>query len=191
MKKLSLALLLAAATLSGSALAEYQSVTVGYAQSKVEDFKNIRGVNLQYRYEFDDMVGVMASFNYMKNSELKGGKDTGYEQGYEISRSRNADMKYYSVLVGPTFRLNDYVSLYALGGLAHTKAELNDTWNIINIYELESKSSEKSSAFAYGLGVIINPTAALSISLGYEGTETDFGKKYSINGFNIGLGYNF
>jgi putative virulence related protein PagC len=191
MKKISLAILLAASTVSGSALADYQSLTVGYAQSKVEDFKNIRGVNLQYRYEFDDIVGVMASFSYMKNSDLKGGKDKVYEQGIEFSLSRNADMKYYSVLVGPTFRLNDYVSLYALGGLAYTKAEINNRLSIPNYYEWETKSSEKTSAFAYGLGVIVNPTANISVSLGYEGTETDFGQKYSINGFNIGLGYNF
>ncbi|QHM72848.1 Ail/Lom family outer membrane beta-barrel protein [Mixta intestinalis] len=191
MKKISLAILLAASTVSGSALADYQSLTVGYAQSKVEDFKNIRGVNLQYRYEFDDIVGVMASFSYMKNSDLKGGKDKGYEQGIEFTRSRNADLKYYSFLVGPSFRLNDYISLYALGGLAYTKAEVNNTWNISNFYEWETHSSKKSSAFAYGLGVIINPVEAISITLGYEGTETDFGQKYSVNGFNIGLGYNF
>ncbi|MWL74803.1 Ail/Lom family protein, partial [Escherichia coli] len=49
MKKLSLAVLVAATLASGAALADNQTVSVGYAQSKVEDFKNIRGVNVQYR----------------------------------------------------------------------------------------------------------------------------------------------
>ena len=34
------------------AFADNHSVSIGYAQSKVQDFKDIRGVNPQYRYEF-------------------------------------------------------------------------------------------------------------------------------------------
>jgi len=47
MKKIALAVWVAATLTSGAALADNQTVSVGYAQSNVEDFKNIRGVNVQ------------------------------------------------------------------------------------------------------------------------------------------------
>ena len=69
MKKISLAVLVAASLTSGAALADNQTVSVGYAQSKVEDFKNIRGVNVQYRYEWDAPLSVIGSFTYMSGDD--------------------------------------------------------------------------------------------------------------------------
>ncbi|EEY3549660.1 Ail/Lom family protein, partial [Escherichia coli] len=48
--------------MSGSTLADNHTLSAGYAQSKVQDFKNIKGVNLQYRYEWDSPVSVVGSF---------------------------------------------------------------------------------------------------------------------------------
>lgn len=45
--------------MSGSRLADNHTLSAGYAQSKVQDFKNIKGVNLQYRYEWDSPVSVV------------------------------------------------------------------------------------------------------------------------------------
>ena len=115
MKKVALAVLLAGGMVSGVALADEHSVSVGYAQSKVQDFKNIRGVNLQYRYEWDSPVSVMGSFTYMKGDD---------DQNYYLSSdyiNNHVEAKYYSLLVGPAFRINEYVSLYALGGVAAQK----------------------------------------------------------------------
>ena len=58
MKKLSLAVLVISGLTSGMAFADNQSVSIGYAQSDVQDFKNIRGVNLQYRYEFTPRLAL-------------------------------------------------------------------------------------------------------------------------------------
>ena len=69
MKKLSLAVLVIAGLTSGMAFADNQSVSIGYAQSKVQDFKNIRGVNAQYRYEWDSPLSVVGSFTYMSGDE--------------------------------------------------------------------------------------------------------------------------
>ena len=50
MKNTCLAVILATGMSSaGMALAEHHTTSIGYAQSKVEDFKNMRGLNLQYR----------------------------------------------------------------------------------------------------------------------------------------------
>ncbi|KFB96934.1 Ail/Lom family protein, partial [Trabulsiella guamensis ATCC 49490] len=42
------------------------------------------------------------------------------------------DAKYYSLLVGPAYRINEYVSLYVLGGIAHVKATGKTRWINVN-----------------------------------------------------------
>ncbi|WP_435526336.1 Ail/Lom family outer membrane beta-barrel protein [Escherichia coli] len=51
--------------------------------------------------------------------------------------------------------------------------------------------SKKSTSFAYAAGVMINPTSNITINVGYEGTRAKLGDNYSMNGFNIGVGYRF
>ncbi|MEG1213701.1 MAG: Ail/Lom family outer membrane beta-barrel protein [Leclercia sp.] len=186
MKNISLAVLVAAGLMSGAALADNHTVSLGYAQSDVEDFKDIRGVNLQYRYEWDSPLSVMGSFTYMSGDE---------DQHYYLasdSVKNHVDVKYYSLMVGPAYRLNDFVSLYALGGFAHTKADGDTRWvNGGDGYTQTDSISEKSTSFAYGAGVQFNPTAELAINVGYEGTTTDIDGSRGINGFNVGLGYRF
>lgn len=168
------------------AFADNQSVSIGYAQSDVQDFKNIRGVNLQYRYEFDSPFSVVGSFTYMSGSE-----DRHYYVDSDAVNT-NIDVKYYSLLVGPAYRINDYVSLYALGGAALTKADADVKWlNAGSNDIMRASESYKSTSFAYGAGVIINPIENLTVNVGYEGTTADLDDNYSINGFNIGIGYRF
>lgn len=186
MKKLSLAVLVISGLTSGMAFADNQSVSIGYAQSDVQDFKNIRGVNLQYHYEFDSPFSVVGSFTYMSGSE-----DRHYYVDSDAVNT-NIDVKYYSLLVGPAYRINDYVSLYALGGAARTKADADVKWlNAGSNDIMRASESYKSTSFAYGAGVIINPIENLTVNVGYEGTTADLDDNYSINGFNIGIGYRF
>lgn len=186
MKKISLAVLVAASLASGAALADNQTVSLGYAQSKVENFKNIRGVNAQYRYEWDSPLSVIGSFTYMSGDD---------DQRYYVdsdSVKNHIDVKYYSLMAGPAYRINEYVSLYALGGVAHTKADGDTTWvNAGDGYTQKDSISEKSTSFAYGAGVQFNPTAELAINVGYEGTNADLQGDHSINGWNVGVGYRF
>lgn len=186
MKKAALAILLVSGMVSGVAQADNHSVSVGYAQSKVEDFKNIRGVNLQYRYEFDSPVSFLGSFTYMKGDD---------NQNYYLSSDyiqNHVEAKYYSLLVGPAYRINEYVSLYALGGLARTKADGHTTWhNAGDGYVGRETFSAKSTSFAYGAGVIFNPVENFSVNVGYEGTTADIEGDRDINGFNVGVGYRF
>ena len=186
MKKVSLAVLLAGGMISGVAQADNQSVSVGYAQSKVEDFKNIRGVNLQYRYEFDSPVSLLGSFTYMKGDD---------DQNYFLASDyvqNHVEAKYYSLLVGPAYRLNEYVSLYALGGVTRTKADGHTTWhNAGDNYVGRETISADSTSFAYGAGVIFNPVENFTVNVGYEGTNADLEGDRAIDGFNVGVGYRF
>ncbi|NIY48084.1 Ail/Lom family outer membrane beta-barrel protein [Cedecea colo] len=186
MKKTSLAVLLATTMVSGIAVADNHTASVGYAQSKVQDFKNIHGVNIQYRYETNSPLSLLASLSYMKGDN---------EQNYLLSGdavNNRFDIKYYSLLAGPAYRINDYVSLYALGGLAHVKASGKTRWTESDYdYVGQEGISEKSTDFAYGFGIIINPVDKFSINVGYEGTQIKADGNHSINGFNVGVGYRF
>lgn len=186
MKKISLAVFVAASLASGAALADNQTVSLGYAQSKVENFKNIRGVNAQYRYEWDSPLSVIGSFTYMSGDD---------DQKYYVdsdSVKNHIDVKYYSLMAGPAYRINEYVSLYALGGVAHTKADVDTKWvNAGDGYTQKDSLSEKSTSFAYGAGVQFNPTDELAVNVGYEGTNADIEGSHSINGWNVGVGYRF
>ena len=186
MKKSILSTLLLSCVLAGSAYADNHSLSIGYAQSKVQDFKNIRGVNLQYRYEFDAPVSVLGSFSYMKGDESQ----EAHFYGHSIKEQ--VDAKYYSVLIGPAYRVNDNVSLYALGGMAHVKADGKSSWDWSDGTVDVASGSKSATSFAYGVGVIINPMENVSLNVGYEGTKVHLaGSDYSINGFNIGVGYRF
>ncbi|UIL51045.1 MULTISPECIES: Ail/Lom family outer membrane beta-barrel protein [Pantoea] len=184
--KIALMALLCGGLFTGSAaLADNHTVSVGYAQSKVDDFKNIRGVNVQYRYEWDSPLSVIGSFSYMKGDDTYSERNDYFNEigGYDSK----TELKYYSLMAGPAYRINDYVSLYGLIGLAHTKVEDKTTY----LTQYSEEYNESKTSFAYGAGVVVNPISALSISVGYEGTRVKYNDDVAINGFNIAVGYRF
>lgn len=65
-------------------------------------------MNVQYRYEWDAPLSVIGSFTYMSGDD---------DQRYYVdsdSVKNSIDVKYYSLMAGPAYRINEYVSLYAL-----------------------------------------------------------------------------
>lgn len=171
---ISIAVLTCLSAISINAMAADQTVSIGYAQTKVDDFKDIKGVNFQYIYETESLpVGVAVSTSFMS------GKKTETEDNI----SATGKVKYFSLLAGPSYRFNEYVSTYGLLGFANTK------------FKVESDDySDKTSKtdFAYGVGVSINPIENMAVNIGYEGTRAKYeGDKIKFNGFNIGVGYKF
>ncbi|MCS5931873.1 hypothetical protein LNQ03_10910 [Klebsiella pneumoniae subsp. pneumoniae] len=59
-------------------------------------------------------------------------------------------------MIGPTYRFNDYISLYGNVGMAEMKIKNRDN------------HSSSENAFAYGAGVIFNPLTNLSLGLSWE-----------------------
>jgi len=96
-------------------------------------------------------------------------------------------VKYYSLMAGPAYRINDYVSFYGLVGIAHTKVDENMTY----FDAFSEEYSENKTSFAYGAGIVVNPVSNLSVSAGYEGTRVKYNDDVAINGFNISIGYRF
>lgn len=191
MKHIALSLtFLAAITTSAVVKADNHTITLGYAQSKVQDFKDINGVNVKYRYEWNSPLSVITSFTYLQGSD-----DSRYLVTQDII-DRHAEVKYYSLAAGPAYRINQYISIYGLVGLSHTKVDYNFNWQNYGGDSYtdmgNTSNSNKSTNFMYGAGVQTNPWNNLTVDIGYEGSKTSDGSKdYAINGFNIGVGYRF
>lgn len=162
------------------------SVHLGYQHGEMKDFGALDGANLKLQYETDYSVGFLGSVSALKNSwgknPLKKEKNTVPEKDHSQRKA-----EYYSATVGPTFRLNDAVSLYALTGLAHTKVKLPS-----DNKAAAGSSFHSSNKFAYGFGMIANVTDNLSMTVGYEGSKALFDEKaHSINGMVVSTGYRF
>jgi len=189
-KNIAMALCCSGLFVSVGALADNHTASIGYAQSKIEGFNKLNGINAQYRYEWDSPVSIIGSLSYMTG-------DDSYSELTEVSGgvigyNGSFDVKYYSFLVGPAYRINDYVSLYALAGMAHIKVNEKISYFMLSSTPQSSEEYKSNkSAFAYGAGVVINPTDYLSVNIGYEGTQVKYNDNVTINGFNVGFGYRF
>lgn len=176
--------------LSPLAQASQQTVTLGYAHSKIQDINNLNGVNIKYRYEWDSPLSVIGSITYMSGND-----DYSYHLTRDIINNK-VDVKYYSLSVGPAYRFNSWISLYGLLGLNYNKVDYKSSWYNYESgsyrYMGEEHGNQTKTSFMYGAGVQINPIENVAIDIGYEGSSIDDGNKsHAINGFNIGVGYRF
>ncbi|EQB99008.1 Ail/Lom family outer membrane beta-barrel protein [Photorhabdus temperata] len=157
------------------------TISGGYAQSHVKtdnkDFEklfdgNPKGFNLKYRYELDNNFGVISSFTYTYL-----GYDY-YQGGKKVAES---DMDYYSLMAGPTYRFNEYVSVYGMVGAAHGKVKGS------NFITSQSDSKSKTSV-GYGVGLQFNPMPNWTIDTSYEYSKLD---ELKIGTWVVGVGYRF
>ncbi len=171
-KLLALSVVLSAMSGCAIAQADTHTISLGYSAAKVPIFKHIHGITAKYHYQPENPLGFISSLTYMGGSK-----------NFDINGSNGkAQLKYYSLLVGPSYHVNEFVSLYGLAGAAHGKLKASGTDS--DYYS--GKGNE--TAFAYGAGVQIAPAANWTIDVGYEGSAFKYTK---LNGFNIGLGYRF
>ncbi|OCA55913.1 Ail/Lom family outer membrane beta-barrel protein [Photorhabdus namnaonensis] len=170
------------------AQAEQNTASIGYAYVKPQDVSALNGATLSYRYELDDQWGLLSSFTFAK------GDDKETTKNYHSK----SDVKYYSLMAGPTYRINDYVSLYGQLGLSRINAKSSTHYRPSDDYRTGyiEKESVSKNTLGWGAGFIINPTTNTSITAGYEGSRfsiKDGNEKdhLSTNGFNITVGYRF
>lgn len=171
---------------SSFAQADNHTVSLGYAYGKADDVK-LKGVDVKYRYEWDSPVSVIASFTYMKDN-ISDSMVNGFEANGYIDQS--VDVKYYSLAAGPAYRINDYISAYALVGVSHSKIDSNLYYSGNNYRENDNTSSTNLS---YSAGVQVNPIAQMVIDVAYQGSKIKGFNDYStnMNGIVVGLGYRF
>ncbi|WP_033814526.1 Ail/Lom family outer membrane beta-barrel protein, partial [Escherichia coli] len=67
----------------------------------------LNGINVKYRYEFTDTLGMVTSFSYAgdKNRQL----------------TRYSDTRWFSVMAGPSVRVNELFSAYAMAGVSYSR----------------------------------------------------------------------
>lgn len=173
MKFLQFCLLGTCALLTTATFAEKHTLSLGYAQSEAEDIVDLDGVALQYRYENASPLSFVATMAYQ----------TGKESWEDFDYSEKLDVKHFTLLAGPAYRFNNMFSAYAAAGIANSKIE-----NTYNEPGYSENYDVTETNFAYGLGVIVNPTEQFAINIGYEAAEVDSVK---VDGFNISAGYRF
>lgn len=164
---------------SQTGLAQTQTVGLGYAHMGLDNEADLNGVHLHYRNEIDPDWGLIGSFTWAT------GKITS-------DPSRSADVSYYSLMMGPSYRFNDWFSLYGMLGFDYVsvkgKTEDYNKGQRIHV-------SGNSTGPAWGLGMIFNPTDSVAVNVGYEmgydRTNADFYSSRGFNGFNVSLGYRF
>ncbi|EES5372322.1 Ail/Lom family outer membrane beta-barrel protein, partial [Escherichia coli] len=123
MRKLDAAILSAAICLAVSgapAWASEQQATLsaGYlhARTSAPGSDNLNGINVKYRYEFTDTLGMVTSFSYAgdRNRQLTRYSDTRWHE--DSVRNR-----WFSVMAGPSVRVNEWFSAYAMAGVAYSR----------------------------------------------------------------------
>ncbi|EEM9319620.1 Ail/Lom family outer membrane beta-barrel protein [Salmonella enterica] len=164
------------------------TASIGYAFSHINDYGNLNGVNLSYRYEFTPEWGVLGSFTWA-GANKSDDSDPGYNEHYEYNNKVN----YYSVLAGPVYRINDFVSIYGQIGLAYLKSHGSESYSYEDFHDNDNYSRNKAG-FAYGAGVQFNPVENVALTVGYEGASFSSDDNYesiNTNGFNVSVGYRF
>lgn len=152
-----------------------QALTFGLSSSSAtvmgSDFPDdAYGITGKYRKEFDDSYGIITSFTY-----------TGLRKTYNVyngfaSYSTTLELDYYSIMVGPTLRANEYFSVYGMLGLSHGVSR-------VGVY------TDSDTALGYGFGLQIDVTPKITIDASYEMTE--FSGDVKVNTWSIGAGYRF
>ncbi|HAF2407412.1 TPA: Ail/Lom family outer membrane beta-barrel protein [Salmonella enterica] len=163
----------------------------GVFSAGADKYKDPKGINIKYRYEFDDNWGAIGSVTYAwaKYDGHLNAKDP--ESSDSVNAKGSIKGHYFSILAGPAYRINDYVSGYAMAGLANSKTKYSAdySYNIDNSTGNGSYSNDKNkTTFAYSVGLQFNPVKSVAIDVAYEGSGSG---DWNTNGFNVGVGYTF
>ncbi len=123
MRKVCAAILSAAICLAVSGApawaSEHQStLSAGYlhVSTNAPGSDELNGINVKYRYEFTDTLGLVTSFSYAgdRNRQLTRYSDTRWHE--DSVRNR-----WFSVMAGPSVRVNEWFSAYAMAGVAYSR----------------------------------------------------------------------
>ena len=163
-----------------------------HVSTNVPGSDELNGINVKYRYEFTDTLGMVTSFSYAgdKNRQLTRYSDTRWHE--DSVRNR-----WFSVMAGPSVRVNEWFSAYAMAGVAYSRIStfsgdyLRVTDNKGKTHEVLTGSDDgrrSNTSLAWGTGVQFNPTESVAIDIAYEGSGSG---DWRTDGFIVGVGYKF
>ncbi|HFZ5873922.1 TPA: terminase gpA endonuclease subunit [Escherichia coli] len=131
-----------------------------------------------------------ASYAGDKNRQLTRYSDTRWHE--DSVRNR-----WFSVMAGPSVRVNEWFSAYAMAGVAYSRIStfsgdyLRVTDNKGKTHEVLTGSDDgrrSNTSLAWGAGVQFNPTESVAIDIAYEGSGSG---DWRTDGFIVGVGYKF
>ena len=160
------------------------TVSIGYSHGKIAGGDSVDGVTAKYNYELDQKPwGVMSTLTYM------GGKQDGDTSHNGRKYHSDVDADYYSVGVGPSYRISPDLNAYGVVGVS--KTDVQGTQRRAGSLATRQIDSD-DTAVMYGAGVQYNPAPNWSVDLGYEGSRVSDGNdKRNLNAVNVGAGYRF
>lgn len=165
------------------------TLSVGYTQAAIKGFGSLHGENFRVQYEPDGPVGLMASFTVL-NSDWRTHLPGMKRKNGLAPKKTGSGTKYFSTMFGPTIRLNEYLSVYALAGISNTK--VGNTYSERSNRYRPRNTATNINRFAYGAGMSANITNQWSIYIGYEGSSVKHeGTFHPVNAVMVGAGYRF
>ncbi|MDW6259653.1 Ail/Lom family outer membrane beta-barrel protein [Escherichia coli] len=105
--------------------------------------------------------------------------------------------RWFSVMAGPSVRVNEWFSAYAMAGVAYSRVStfsgdyLRVTDNKGKTHDVLTGSDDgrhSNTSLAWGAGVQFNPTESVAIDIAYEGSGSG---DWRTDGFIMGVGYKF
>ncbi len=122
---------------------------------------DLKGINVKYRYEFTDTLGLVTSFSYAgdKNRQLTRYSDTRWHE--DSVRNR-----WFSVMAGPSVRVNEWFSAYAMAGVAYSRVSTfsgdylrvtDDKGKTHDVLTGSDDGRHSNTSLAWGAGVQFQP----------------------------------
>ncbi len=152
--------------------AEHQStLSAGYlhASTNVPGSDDLNGINVKYRYEFTDALGLITSFSYANAEDEQKTRYSDTRRHEDSVRNR-----WFSVMAGPSVRVNEWFSAYAMAGVAYSRVStfsgdyLRVTDNKGKTHDVLTGSDDgrhSNTSLAWGAGVQFNPTESVPLIL--------------------------
>ena len=170
------------------------TLSAGYlhTHSDMSGSDDLTGFNVKYRYEFTDTLGLVTSFSYAgdMNRQLTRYSDSRWHE--DSVRNR-----WFSVMAGPSVRVNEGFSAYAMAGVAYSRVStfsgdyLRVTDNKGKTHDVLTGSDDarhSNTSLAWGAGVQFNPAESVAVDVAYEGSGSG---DWRTDGFIVGVGYKF
>lgn len=191
---LSVMVILAAAGTPATAAEHQTTLSAGYLQAvtDIPGNRDLKGVNVKYRYEFTDSLGVITSLSYA------GGKDRQMTYYSDTQKHEDSVRTHgFSVMAGPSLRVNDWFSTYAMMGVSWSRVSFfsgdytkvtDDKGEAHDVLTGSDGSRRSNTSLAWSTGVQFNPAEFVAIDLAYEGSGSG---DWRTDGFIVGIGYKF
>lgn len=169
----------------------------GYEYGSIEGYGSLHGPNFKMIYEPESVFGIVGSLTALRNiwdntDEFHNEKNiNGKRIRVKTDKKATQDTKYYSAMFGPSFRINDFLTVYGTFGLYHLRMDkplIHDP--VTN--KIGRNGSHSYNNVAFGAGVILNVTDTLTLAAGYEGALAEKNQDYhSLNAASLSMGYHF